>query len=182
MAHIVHCRSCGGAFNRDVLIEGIDWVKPSNLQYYHKNCYEQWAKKQGKLEGKMSDDEWFEALRYYLNHIVKIPIDWKKLSSQWKNLLKQKKTAKGIYFSVKYFYDVMNGDKEKSQGGIGIVSYIYQDSCNYWEEKFLKDSTILDKIEKQAKEQARVLSHKVVQTQTKKKTIKKKKFSFDDIE
>lgn len=180
MAHIVHCRSCGGAFNRDVLIEGIDWVKPSNLQYYHKNCYEQWAKKQGKLEEKMSDDEWFEALRYYLNHIVKISIDWKKLNSQWKNLLKQKKTAKGIYFAIRYFYEVVDGQVEKSQGGIGIVFFIYQESCEYWNNRFERDCSIVDKIEKQAKMQA----ERKIETvrQTSKKGVTRKVISLEDIE
>jgi len=177
MSHIVKCRACGIKFNT----EAVPWEMPSVNYYYHKNCYEQWVKKQGGLQAKMSDDEWFEALKYYLNHIIKAPIDWKKLTSQWNNLLKQKKTAKGIYFAMKYFYDVANGDKEKSQGGIGIVSYIYQDSCSYWEERFLRDSTILDKIEEQAKEQARMIKNKKTQIQTKKETIKKKIFSLDDI-
>ena len=70
MAHVVHCRSCGGAFDRDLTVEGEYWVKPSNKQYYHKTCYDQWAKRQGSLEAKMSDADWFEALRYYLNHVI----------------------------------------------------------------------------------------------------------------
>ena len=39
------------------------------------------------------------------------PIDYKKTKSQWKNFLKQNKTAKGIYFAIRYFYDVLKGDK-----------------------------------------------------------------------
>ena len=59
-------------------------------------------------QAKSERDEWFEALKYYLNHIVKAPIDWRKLTSQWNNFLKQKKTAKGIYFTMRYAYDVVN--------------------------------------------------------------------------
>jgi len=179
MGHIVHCRSCGNAFDRDALIEGIDWVKPSNRQYYHKNCYEQWAKKQGNIEAKMSNEEWFEALKYYLNHIIKAPIDWRKLTSQWNNFLKQKKTAKGIYFAMRYFYDIQNGNKEKNQGGIGIVSMIYQDSCDYWEQRFRRDSTIIERIEKQAQDQ--IMQRVNLVAQTKKKTVKKKAISLEDI-
>lgn len=152
---------------------------PSTNYYYHKNCYEQWAKKQGALEAKMSDDEWFEALKYYLNHVVKAPVDWKKLTSQWNNFLKQKKTAKGIYFTMRYAYDIVKMDKEKSQGGIGIVSVAYQDSCDYWETRFKRDSTIIEKIEKQAQEQVRQRVNLVAQT--KKKTVKKKLISLKDI-
>lgn len=179
MAHIVHCRSCNRAFNRDVLVEGVDWVKPSDKQYYHKACYEQWAKKQGNLEADMSNEEWFEALKYYLNHVIKAPIDWRKLTSQWNNFLKQKKTAKGIYFTMRYFYDVEKGDKEKSQGGIGIVSLIYQDSCNYWIQKFEKDSTIIEKIEQQARDQMAQQVRLIVQTT--KKQVRKRVISLDDI-
>ena len=179
MAHIVHCRSCGQPFNRDILVEGVDWVKPSNLQYYHKSCYDQWAKRQGDIDAKMTDSEWFEALRYYLNRIVKAPIDWKKFSSQWNTFLKQKKTAKGIYFAIRYFYDVQKGDKEKCQGGIGIVSTVYQDSCEYWTQRFERDSTIIKRIEQQAKEH--MLHQFKVITQTKKTDNKKKAISLDDI-
>ena len=180
MAHVVHCRSCGGAFDRYLTIEGEYWVKPSTNQYYHKTCYDQWAKRQGNLEAKMSDAEWFEALKYYLNHIIKAPLDWKKMTSQWNNFLKQKKTAKGIYFTMRYFYDVQNGDKEKSQGGIGIVSMIYQDSFSYWESRFRRDATIIEKIERQAREQ---MMHKVQLVPQNKKVDKKKKaISLEDIE
>lgn len=180
MAHIVHCRACGGAFDRDLLTENVDWVKPSERQYYHKNCYEQWAKRQGNLTASLTEQEWHEALVYYLNHIVKAPIDFKKLNSQWKNFLKQKKTAKGIYFTVRYFYDITKGDREKSQGGIGIVSMIYQDACSYWEERFKRDSKIIEEIEAQARQQ---LNQRVnVVKQTKKKTVKKKVISLEEIE
>lgn len=180
MAHIVKCRACGEHFDRDILVEGVDWVKPSNNMYYHKACFERWTNTQGTLKAKMSNEEWFEALKYYLNHIIKAPIDYKKLTSQWQNFLKQKKTAKGIYFSIRYFYDVLKGDKFKSQGGIGIVSLIYQDSCSYWEDRFRHDSTIIDKIEQQAREQQMQRFNLVAQT--KKKTVKKKVVSLDDIE
>ena len=180
MPHIVKCRGCGKTFDRDILQEGIDWVLPTTNRYYHKLCFEQWAKKQGQIDSTLSEEEWFEALLYYLNHVIKAPIDYKKLTSQWKNLLKQQKTAKGIYFTIRYFYDTLHGDKEKSQGGIGIVSLIYQDSCAYWGERFKRDNMILKKIEEQVREQ---LLQKVVQKpQSKKETIRNKIISLDDIE
>ena len=175
MSHIIKCRACGIRFDT----EKEPWVMPSTNYYYHKGCYERWEKRQGALEAKMSDDEWFEALKYYLNHVVKAPIDWKKLTSQWNNFLKQKKTAKGIYFTIRYTYDIMKADKEKSQGGIGIVSVAYQDSCAYWEERFVHDATIIDKIEQQAKAQ---LARKVTTVaQTKQTKQKKKAVSLEDI-
>ena len=180
MSHRVKCRACGKYFDRDVLIEGIDWVLPSANQYYHKQCFEDWADKRDQLTTKMSNEEWFEALKYYLRYDVRLPIDYRKLNSQWNNFLKQKKTAKGIYLTVKYFYEYADGDKEKSLGGIGIVPYIYQDSCRFWEEKFIHDAAIIEKIERQAAAAARQKVNKV--KQTKKETVKKRVFSLDDIE
>ena len=180
MAHIVQCRACGNKFDRDELIENVDWVKPAVNHYYHKNCFDQWVNKKGALAATLSTEEWYEALKYYLNHEIKAPIDYKKLASQCNNFLKQKKTAKGIYFSMIYFYDVLHGDKEKSQGGIGIVSLIYQDSCDYWRSRFERDNTIIEKIEEQVRLQ---LSQKVNQvSQKKKKTVRNKVISLDSIE
>ena len=181
MSHIVHCKFCNAAFDRDLLVEDIDWVQPSNRQYYHKACFDNWVNMQGQLDKEMSDNGWLEALKYYLGHEIKVSINYGKLISQWNNFLKQKKTAKGIYFAVRYFYDCTDGDKTKAQGGIGIVPFIYQESCNYWQEKFVHDMTIIEKIERQARAQA-MRGINVVK-QTKPETVKKKKpISLDDIE
>lgn len=128
----------------------------------------------------MEDNEWYEALRYYLGHILKAEINWPKFKVQWNALLKQKKTAKGIYFSIRYFYEVAGGNVEKSQGGIGIVSYIYQESCDYWNNRFEHDCSIIEKITEQAKIQAQ----RKVETvrQSSKKSVKRKVISLDDIE
>ena len=154
MAHIIMCRACGQRFDT----EKEEWVLPAKNQYYHKKCYEEWVNKKDELSSVMSDSEWFESLKYYLGHIVKAPIDYKKLTSQWNNFLKQKKTAKGIYFSIRYFY---------------------QDSYNYWTERFERDNSIIEKIERQAKEQ--LVQQKVVKVQTKKKETRKKAISLEDI-
>lgn len=178
MTHIVQCRACGNRFDTD-LLEKEEWILPSKNHYYHRNCYEQWANSHSSLEATLTNEEWFEALKYYLNHIIKAPIDYRKLTSQWNNFLKQKKTAKGIYFAMKYFYDVTNGDKEKSQGGIGIISCIYTDSCDYWRAKFEKDSTIIEKIEEQVRLQLRQRVNPIAQTKAPKK--KKKPVSLEEI-
>lgn len=147
----VHCRACGKAINRNLEVESIDWVMPSKNFFYHVKCYNDWAKKNDEVHAVASKEEWYQALLYYLNHIIKAPIDYKKLKSQWNKYTSQKtKTPKGVYFAVKYFYEVQHGDKEKSQGGIGIISYIYEDSCRYWHEKEEKDEGIVARIEQQA--------------------------------
>ena len=38
----------------------------------------------------------------------------------------------GIYRSLEYFYEIKGNSKEKANGGIGIVPYVYQDAYNYY--------------------------------------------------
>lgn len=175
------CRICHKKINKVLELEDTDWIMPSKNYYYHVTCYNNWAKKNNNIHAKASDEEWFEALKYYLNHVIKAPIDYKKLTSQWNNFLKQKtKTAKGIYFSVKYFYEVQKGDKEKCQGGIGIVSHIYADSSNYWYEREAREAGICAKIEEQIME---LKNREVIRVQKQKKKAPTKNLeAFKEIE
>lgn len=155
MAYSPQCRICHKKINKLIEIEGEDWVMPSKNYYYHASCYNNWAKKNDDIHAKATDEEWFESLKYYLSHVVKAPIDYKKLTSQWNNFLKQKtKTAKGVYLAVKYHYEVQHGDKTKAQGGIGIVSCVYDDSCSYWRERESREAGICARIEEQIKQLA----------------------------
>ena len=69
------------------------------------------------------------------------------------------RTPKGIYFTLRYFYDIKHGDKTKSSGSIGIVDYVYEDATKYWIAREERESGILNKIEKleQEKKQERVI-------------------------
>ena len=112
--------------------------------------------------------------------LIKAEIDYKKTTSQWKNFLKQNKTAKGVYFAIRYFYDVQHGDKTKCQGGIGIVSSIYDDSREYWYKREENDRGICGRIEEQIKQQAR--QQKIILKQTKRKSIRDRAISLEDID
>jgi hypothetical protein len=158
---MVHCRVCKQEFNRldPALVENIDWVQPVRKFYYHKKCYEDFANKKGKIsEGDITleaeDEVWRSAVYDYLKRDIKILVDYPKFISQWNNLLKDGKTAKGIYFTIRYFYEVEKGDPSKADGGIGIVSYIYEKGTTYWGERNQKDKGIVAAIEKQILEAA----------------------------
>ena len=60
-------------------------------------------------------------------------------------------TNKGIYFALRYFYEIKHGDKEKSHGGIGIVPYIYGESAQYWIDREKKNKGTIENIIKQMK-------------------------------
>lgn len=172
----VHCRICRKKIYRE---KETGWIMPSVNYFYHEACYNGWVANQGNLYAEGTDEEWFDALYYYLTNVVKIPLNFMKVQSQWKNLLKQKKTAKGIYFAIRYFYDVLRGDKEKALGGIGIVSSIYADSCAHWYKREEKDKDICARLSKQILKQAR--QERVVIRQTQKRSMRHKIISLDEI-
>ena len=151
---LVHCRSCHMAIDRD---NQTDWMMPSKGWYYHTSCYEDFVKKKGKIkEGDISievdDDLWKSAVYDYLRRDLKITVNWNKFTSQWENFLKKNMTAKGIYFSLRYFYEIAHGDPKKSENGIGIVPHIYNEGTCYWGERNQRNKGICARIEAQIKQ------------------------------
>lgn len=148
---LVHCRICKKAIDRMSDTEE-PWVMPSRNYFYHARCLEE-AEANKKIirysNTSFNEKDWKKYLMDYLSKEIKMEINYSKISSQWKNFIKQGLTPKGIYFAIRYFYDCLNGDKTKAQGGIGIVTSIYDESCNYWEEKERKEKINLNKLQEQ---------------------------------
>lgn len=177
MAHIIQCRICKTRFDT----EKEEYVLVGQRSYYHRKCYEDWVR--GRNDAKTSGDEefWHESVVDYLYRDIKMSIDFVKLDSQWKNFIKPEKkmTPKGIYFALRYYYDVTHGDKEKALGGIGIVPNIYKESAQYWENLEMRKTGTIDAIVAQIKER----KNRPIQIVNRKKEEKKdkSKFSLDDI-
>ena len=169
---LVHCRICKAAIDRD---NQTDWVMPQERYYYHITCYDDFAKKKGAIkEGDLyveaDDDLWKSAVYDYLKKDVKISLDFKKFTSQWDNFLKKNMTAKGIYFSLRYFYEIAKGDPKKSENGIGIVPHIYNEGTEYWGNRNQRDKGICARIEAQILQAANAKVQVVRQAPKKKKT------------
>lgn len=177
--HIIECRICGEKFDISNLQENVDWVMPSKNYYYHKSCYDEWKGKSPAVSAKATDKEWYAYLESYLAKDLKMSINYAKFVSQWNNFQKKKMTPKGIFFAIKYYYDVLKGDKEKAEGGIGIVASIYSDSCKYWIEQEKKQEGIVANIERQLKE--RNEQEKVVLRVEPKKKKKRFNYNIEDI-
>lgn len=173
----VHCRSCGKEIDRDMLVEGKDWVMRSKNWYYHLNCYNSWIKS-NEINSTNSNEVWFEYCWDYLVKDLKMSIDFNKMKKQWDSFLNKNMTAKGVYFCLKYFYDIKDGDKGKSQEGIGIVPFIYKEGCQYWVDREGKERGICELIEEQLK--MRAAQEKII-LKEKKKEKKKDKFSLESI-
>lgn len=148
---LVHCRICKGAIDRD---NQTDWMMPQEKFYYHIICHEDFAKKKGAIkEGDLrieaDDDLWKSAVYDYLKKDVKISLNFTKFQSQWSNFLKKGMTAKGIYFTLRYFYEIEKGDASKCENGIGIVPHVYERGTCYWGERNQRDKGICARIEAQ---------------------------------
>ena len=177
MAHKIQCRLCKVYFDT----EKEPFVLVGKKSYYHQKCYEDWITKRNDPKAELENEFWYENVIDYLYRDVKMSIDFSKLKSQWANFTKPEKkmTPKGIFFTLKYYYDVMKGDKEKALGGIGIVQSIYSDSARYWYDLEERKSGTIDAIIAQIKE--RQDRKVVVMNRPEEKKKDKARYTFDDV-
>lgn len=181
---IVHCRICKGDIDRD---NSDNWTEIQKNWFYHIACYEDFAKKKNAAKKcdillDAGEDFWKAAVCDYLTKDLKTSVNWAKFESQWKNFLKKGLTAKGIYFTLRYFYEVEKGDLQKGENGIGIVPYIYDRGTRYWGERNQRDKGICERIEEQVKQMREREIRVIKQTRkTKKKPIiDLKKIALED--
>ena len=178
MSHIIQCRLCKKRFDT----EEESYILVGQLSYYHKRCYDEWLKSRNNIKTLDRDAEfWYESLIDYLYRDIKMSINFAKLNNQWHNFTKPDKqmTPKGIYFAIRYYYDVLKGSTDKAQGGIGIVGSIYKDAAQYWVNLETKKegtiAAIIEQINQRANRQQKVIVQKDNLDNN------KSKWSLDDI-
>lgn len=183
---MVMCRACKQRFNRNDpnLTEGVDYVKPSKNMYYHKICYDDYQTSKLDIHAAKSDEVWFDAAWDYLRKELKHSFNFIKVKKQWLSFLNNKMTAKGLYFSLRYFYEVKKGDVEKSENGIGIIPHIYQESCEYWFEREARMRRICQAIEQQIleAEKQKVITVKLIKPQKAEKSLDELFAEIDNME
>ena len=160
-AHLVKCRICKECFDTNKLKENADWIMPSRNFYYHKKCYDEWARKKNSVTDTADAELYFDASWKYLKEDVKIDPEFIRFQNQWKSCLKKGMTAKGIYFSLRYFYEIKKGDKDKSNRGIGIIPYIYTEATQYWVKRENFERGVCARIEEQLRQAANQKTLKV---------------------
>ena len=159
------CRVCDLPIDK----EKDDWIMPSKNWYYHKKCYDEWKRAEFK-----DDEDYIDMIYDFIARDLKVSYNWHLCEVQRKKFIKENKmTNKGILFALKYFYEVKKGDWEKGHGGIGIIPFIYNDSCAYWAARERKSEGTIKEIERQMREAAERPKVRV------KKKDKKKKYIVD---
>lgn len=161
-----HCRVCGEVIDRNIEEEGVDWIMPSKNYFYHKSCYDSWKHSQAA-----TDAEWIDYIYDFISRDLKASYDYFLIEAQRTKYLKEKMTNKGIFFSLKYFYEVKGNSWDKGHGGIGIVPYIYTDACAYWVKRERDNKGIVAKIEQQMRD-AESRPKRTINKKKKKKEVK----------
>jgi hypothetical protein len=90
-------------------------------------------------------DPELEKLKDYIRKIYKDKANWALINKQIKDFqTKYNYTISGILKSLVWFYDVKGNDIEKSieksNGGLGIVPFCYNDAYNYYYDLFVAKS------------------------------------------
>lgn len=117
---MVTCPVCHEKFYR----EDTDFVQEGR-RYYHSSCH---AEKEKTAEYTQKIHDYCREL--YGDMYVKTRIE-----KQIKELLNDGtgKTASGIYRTLVWHFQNNGGSIEKTHGGIGIVSYVYNDAMKYYQ-------------------------------------------------
>ena len=149
MDKIYQCRACKQPINTALLDFGTDYVMPKKGVYYHTKCYE--AKKNISLSTNTDnpDDVYLDALYRYMRYDLVMNVNFVKVRAQWTSYLNNTMTAKGIYYTVQYMYEVKHFDKAKAEGGIGLVPSLYAESSAYWTEIYTRQGKFPDALAKQ---------------------------------
>lgn len=149
----VKCRVCKQVIDRN---NEAGWMMGAKNYYYHTSCYENFFAKERIARDstyqeveQLDEAGWFDLVYRYLKFDLKIDIDWVKFQSQWTNFTKKNMTPKGIFFTLRYYYDVQHNKPQSSRGGIGIVPYLYEESATYWINKEQHDRGVCARIEQQ---------------------------------
>ena len=104
-----------------------------------------------KLKEKINDDRdalWFYIFRLFGQHSEDKPVsDWN--ITQMQKFKKQGISYKAQLLCLKYFYEVKKNTTTKSNGSIGIIPFIFEESKMYYENQARKIDEINAAIQKQ---------------------------------
>ena len=137
MAHYCICAICGKSFDRDK----VQAVKHGSRRYSHYECEPDGEKvpmPEPKPKKVKEEDKDLTALKDYIALKYGSKANWALITKQIKNFHDEKKYSySGMLKSLTYFLDVKKNTIDKSNGGIGIIDYCYQDAYNYYLSIFL---------------------------------------------
>lgn len=130
MAHIVKCAVCGNKFDRDK----VQAVKVGARRYAHYSCC-----KEGELVPlAVPVDDDLTQLLSYIEILLGEDYNHARVNKQIKDYKSQYNyTYSGMLKTLIWFYEIKGNSKEKANGGVGIIPFVYKDACNYYYSLYL---------------------------------------------
>ena len=135
MSHYCICPKCNQRFDRDK----IQAVQVSSRRYGHATCYPE-NKNFIPLVISIEDNENYKNIMSFIKDTFKETANYPLIKKQIKNFVDKGYSLSGIYKSLIYFFKIKNNSIEKTNGGIGIVEYCYNDAFNYYYDLFVAKS------------------------------------------
>ena len=130
MAHIVKCSVCGEKFDRDKT----QAVKSGARRYAHHRCMPD-----GELvplTNPVDDD--LLALENYVSNLFGELYNPAKIKKQIKDYKENYGYSySGMLKTLIWWYEIKGNSKDKAQGGIGIIPFVYQDASRYYYSLYL---------------------------------------------
>ena len=124
MAKYCICKVCGVKFDR----EKIQAVFAGARRYAHQTCMPN-----GELVPMPQVDKDLVALTEYAKNLLGNDYNAARVKKQIKDFKEEYGYSySGMLKSLVYFYEVKGNSKEKANGGIGIVPFVYNDAYNYY--------------------------------------------------
>lgn len=140
------CRYCGNPVFTPADKKDITWMQRSKGWFYHLSCWHEFISTEGKSTEK-TDDQWFDLIFDVLKRELKSSYNFHQIKKQCENMIKDGMTMKGIYYAVNYIFLIKNTRYEPKYG-LGLIPHIYEESANYWYERWLNEEDIFHQIER----------------------------------
>lgn len=169
--HVVKCPKCGESFDTNI----VQAVRVGARRYGHASCYPD-SKDFVPLATSTEDPDLVK-LKDYISQKYGDKARWPLINKQIKDYLAKGYSLSGILKSLVWFYDIKNNSPDKSNGGIGIVEYAYQDAYNYYYNLFIAQSQNENKNVQEITSKVREITIKAPE-----RPIKKRFFKFLDEE
>ena len=123
------CKLCGKQFDRNAE----QAVIAGPRRYAHQKCLPT-----GELVPMENPiDAELDKLNNYIINLLGKDYNAARVKKQIKDFKEQGMSYSGMLKSLIYFYEVKGNSKEKANGGIGIVPFVYKDAYNYYYDLFM---------------------------------------------
>lgn len=122
--HVVKCAICGEMFD----LNSVQGVRHGARRYSHQTC-----EPNGEIVPLLQIDENLKKLNEYIAELYGSKGNYALINRQIKTFIKENNYSYlEILNTLKYFYEIKKNKVADSNGGIGIVPFVYNDAFNYY--------------------------------------------------